>query len=225
MVCIQGFKSTGMEADRIRIKALLVSFAMVILVEGAAMIIVAKGCSDIMIILGCARLIEIIVIITVIIIWEKGLPSIGLAPSMMADGFRKGLIWSTGFGIVALFSFAILFLFGINPAPLIYTNMPAVHSKIVIFFLVGGILAPAAEEIFFRGIIYGFFRKWGVCPAFVSSVLIFVIAHHIIAGFPVTQVAGGIIFAVAYEIEGNLMVPITIHSLGNMVMFIISLLR
>jgi hypothetical protein len=34
---------------------------------------------------------------------------------------------------------------------------------------------------------------------------------------------GGIVFAVAYELEGNLMVPITIHVLGNTAIFALSL--
>jgi hypothetical protein len=35
---------------------------------------------------------------------------------------------------------------------------------------------------------------------------------------------GGIIFAVAYEMEASLMVPITIHILGNMAIFTLSLI-
>jgi hypothetical protein len=41
---------------------------------------------------------------------------------------------------------------------------------------------------------------------------------------PITQLIGGILFAVAYEIEKNLLVPITIHCLGNLAIFILSLL-
>jgi hypothetical protein len=35
---------------------------------------------------------------------------------------------------------------------------------------------------------------------------------------------GGIIFALAYEIERSLMVPVTIHVLGNMAIFTLSLI-
>ena len=55
--------------------------------------------------------------------------------------------------------------------------------------------------------------------ALIISTLMFVLAHSVGAGFPVTQVIGGILFAVAYEVEGNLMVPITIHVLGNSALF------
>jgi len=40
----------------------------------------------------------------------------------------------------------------------------------------------------------------------------------------VTQMVGGILFTVAYEVEGSLMVPITIHILGNMDIFTLSLI-
>jgi hypothetical protein len=43
-------------------------------------------------------------------------------------------------------------------------------------------------------------------------------------GIPLAQVVGGIVFAVAYEIEGSLMVPITIHVLGNLAIFTLSLM-
>ena len=46
--------------------------------------------------------------------------------------------------------------------------------------------------------------------------LVFVLAHPIFPGIPLAQVVGGIVFAVGYEIEGSLMVPITIHVLGNL---------
>ena len=49
------------------------------------------------------------------------------------------------------------------------------------------------------------------------------LAHPFYPAIPVTQVVGGLLFAVAYEVEKNLMVPITIHILGNMALFTLSL--
>jgi membrane protease YdiL (CAAX protease family) len=59
--------------------------------------------------------------------------------------------------------------------------------------------------------------------ALIGTTVIFVLAHAIISRIPLTQIVGGIVFAVAYEVEGNLMVPITIHVLGNMAIFALSL--
>jgi len=88
---------------------------------------------------------------------------------------------------------------------------------------VGGFIAPVAEELCFRGILYTYFRRWGIILALVASTIIFVVLHAT-HGLPVTQIVGGIVFAVAYEISHNLMVPITIHALGNLAIFSLSLL-
>jgi membrane protease YdiL (CAAX protease family) len=88
---------------------------------------------------------------------------------------------------------------------------------------VGGIVAPIAEEVFFRGILYGFFRRWGVVVALVFSTLLFVFPHLGTHGLPTTQIIGGILFALAYEVEDSLLAPITIHALGNMAIFTLSL--
>jgi len=89
---------------------------------------------------------------------------------------------------------------------------------------VGGVIAPIAEEVFFRGILYGFFRRWGVSVAIVLSTFIFVLPHLGSSGLPIIQIIGGVLFALVYETEKNLMVPIMIHALGNMAIFSFSLL-
>jgi hypothetical protein len=177
-----------------------------------------------MIILGAARLLETILIILIVLIWGKGISSIGLASSKIAFGLKKGMIWSAGFGMVACFAFVVLFAAGSNPLKLIQVQLPTRHGEIALFFLIGGMVAPIAEEVFFRGILYGFFRRWGVVVGLVLSTLIFVLIHPINHGVPITQLVGGIVFALAYEVEGSLMVPITIHALGNIAIFTLSLI-
>ena len=96
-------------------------------------------------------------------------------------------------------------------------------SVIIIYLLVGGIVGPLAEEVFFRGLIYGFLRRWGAVVAVTVSTLIFVLAHpSAFSGIPFTQAVGGILFAMAYEKEQNLVAPITIHGLGNLAIFALS---
>jgi len=80
------------------------------------------------------------------------------------------------------------------------------------------------EEVFFRGILYGFLRRWGIAVALVLSTCAFAFTHGLGHGFPLTQVVGGILFAAAYEVEKNLLVPISIHCLGNLAIFSLSLL-
>ena len=63
-----------------------------------------------------------------------------------------------------------------------------------------------------------------MATALVLSTLIFVFSHASRHTIPVTQVIGGILFAVAYEREKNLLVPIMIHVLGNLAIFTLSLI-
>ena len=213
-----------MEAKQIEIKALLISLAAVVLIEAATRMVISAGLCYPMIILGGARVLEIGLIILCVLIWGKGLPSIGLTRSRIVPGLRKGLIWSAGFAVVTFLAFVILFVAGIDALKLIGVRLPAQHGEIILFFLVGGMVGPLAEEVFFRGMLYGFLRRWGVVVALVVSTLMFVLAHAIFPGIPLPQVVGGIVFAVAYEIEGSLMVPITIHVLGNLAIFTLSLM-
>ena len=47
--------------------------------------------------------------------------------------------------------------------------------------------------------------------------------HVVLCVIPL-QMIGGILFAVAYEMEKNLLAPITIHILGNLAIFILTLI-
>ena len=163
-------------------------------------------------------------IVMIVLIREGGLSSIGLSLPKTLPGLKRGLIWSAGFGLITLLGFALIFAIGLNPLTLIHTHLPAKPGDILLFFIVGGLIGPVAEEVFFRGVIYGFLRRWGAPAAIILSTLLFVLAHPVFPAIPVTQMVGGLLFAVAYEVEKNLMVPITIHVSGNMAIFAFSLI-
>jgi len=213
-----------MEAKKIEIKIFFLSLATLVLIETAAALSISGIKISPMVVTGVVRLIETALIIIIIFVWGQGLSSIGLVPSEMVKGLKRGLFWSAGFGIITFFAFIALLIVDINPLALIHTRLPAQSREIVLFFLVAGIIGPVAEEILFRGIIYGFFRRWGVLAALILSSIMFVLAHLNLSGIPVPQIVGGIIFAIAYEKEGSLIVPITIHVLGNMAIFTLSLI-
>lgn len=213
-----------MEAGKIKIKTVFVSLAVIVAVEVVAGFVASCGADNLLLILGVTRLLETIFILSTVLILEGGVSSIGFSISRVNFGLKRGFIWSAGFGIIVLLVSAALFAFGINPIALAHTSLPAGQGELVLFFLVGGIVSPVAEEIFFRGVIYGFFRRWGVFIAITLSTLAFVLVHPVGSGIPLPQITGGILFAVAYEKEGNLLVPITIHILGNMAIFGLSLI-
>ena len=83
------------------------------------------------------------------------------------------------------------------------------------------ILIPLGSFVLYNGVVK---QRWGVIVALVLSTLIFVLCHPIGHGIPVTRLVGGLLFALAYEFGGSLIVPITIHTLGNLAIFTLSLI-
>jgi membrane protease YdiL (CAAX protease family) len=213
-----------MEAKEIELRTLLLCFAAVLAIELGTWVATSKSVYHPMLILATARLLQVLLIILIVVTWGKGVSSIGLARSEMVSGLKKGLLWSAGFGALASIACVGLFAAGINPLTLIRARLPTQTSDLILFFIVGGMVGPVAEELFFRGILYGFLRRWGVIVALVLSTLIFVLCHPVSHGIPVTRLLGGLLFAVAYEIGGSIIVPITIHMLGNLAIFTLSLI-
>ena len=90
------------------------------------------------------------------------------------------------------------------------------------FGLLGGVvlvgfLAPAGEELYFRGLIYRWLRdQWGPAPAAPLSALLFAGAHFYYPLPHMLLVALlGLVLAIAYERSGSLWVPIGIHAAQN----------
>jgi len=222
MVCLQSIEGARMEtSQRVQLNTLILILVTILVVEWAQRIFASKIPHDPMIILGAARIFQVILIILIVLIWGKGLESIGLHLPQIFFGIKKGFIWSFGFGILAFLAFLGLLMAGVNPLPLIQMPMNSGIGRLIFLIIIGGILAPVAEEVVFRGVLFGFFRRWGLILALTVSTLLFVVVHPI-QGIPVIQIVGGILFAVAYEVEGTLMTPITIHALGNCSLFTIS---
>ena len=171
--------------------------------------------------LGLLRIVESIVLLLITWLQKEGLGIIGLDGRRFLSGFKTGIIWSSIFAIIAAVGFLILSFLKLNPLNLIRVPLPQTPRDLIIFFLVGGVIAPISEEIFFRGILFGYFLKWGLCKAVIISTLIFVFFHPQ-AGL--TQAVGGVVFALSYHFGHSLLAPIIIHSLGNLTLFSISLL-
>jgi len=208
-----------MEANKITLKTLTISIAAIFAIETVFRLAISGQAGSHLPALGIIRCLEALLLVFISGRFEKDPNAIGLSRSKMLPGLARGLIWSVCFGIAAGVLFLVLFAAGINPLKLVNTPLPSAPGKIFIFFLVGGVIGPVWEEIFFRGIIFGFFRRWGVYAAILISTARFVLPHYDGHHLPLTQIVGGIVFAIAYEKEKSLMVPVTIHCLGNMAIF------
>jgi len=212
-----------MDAVRIKPLTMLLCLTGIVAVEAGMRLAIGGETPPPMALLGAGRLLQAALVMALVSAREKRLSSIGLSWRGLVPGLGKGVIWSAGFGLLALFSGLLLHFFGVDPITWLRTPLPSKTGSIVLLFIVGGVVAPIAEEVLFRGVLYGFLRQWGAPAAILLSTLLFVLVHRPGAAIPVTQIVGGILFAVAYEVEKNLMVPITIHSLGNLSIFALSL--
>lgn len=213
-----------METAKIKLKVFLITIFTIAAVEILTWRFGSRLISDSLVKTGFARIIEICFVIFVVLFFGNGMNSIGLASSTIRKGIKKGIIWSVSFGVIALMAAGILFICDINFLPMVSSRLPKKVDDFVLLILISGIIGPVFEEIFFRGICYGFFRRFGILIAMALTTLIFVLPHNYSSRIPVTQAIGGIVFVLAYELEKNLMVPIIIHISGNFAIFAVSLL-
>ncbi len=174
-----------------------------------------------LLVMGMARLLQTIAMLWIVVRLQRGLHAIGWQPGTWWDGLKQGALWALVFAAAAGAGIAMMHLLGHNPLTLIRHPLPVALSDRMLLLLVGGLIGPIAEEICFRGVLYTFLRRWGLLFAVITSTAIFA-ALHAPNSIPVTQIVGGLVFALAFEYTRNLMVPITIHALGNLTIFGIS---
>ena len=87
----------------------------------------------------------------------------------------------------------------------------------VYFMLMGTILAPCFEEIFFRGIaLPALARRWGMVPAIFAISLFFALIHfHISSLAPLFIISTA--FSLAYLYTESILAPMVMHSVFNAV--------
>ena len=149
-----------------------------------------------------------------------------LAPRTWHFGLRRGRLWRTvGLAALAMVSFLIF--------EIVYSSIVSVHEKQTIVHdlgakdstvaLVAGallviVIAPFAEEFFFRGFFYRALRtRMGVALAAVLDGVVFAAIHaggSPVGVLPVLAVLG-VLFCLVYERTGTLFATIGMHSLNN----------
>jgi membrane protease YdiL (CAAX protease family) len=89
------------------------------------------------------------------------------------------------------------------------------------------LLTAPAEELLFRGVIQGLFRRaYGIVPGIVFASIVFGLLHYsALAGeegaFVVITILSlsGVLLGVLYEYTGNLLVPVVVHAFWNALVF------
>ncbi|MCW7755390.1 CPBP family intramembrane metalloprotease [Desulfobotulus sp. H1] len=198
------------------------------LVMAAALLILLEyGASQlpsdwpILIRIGALRLVQCAVLGGLLFLRRLPPYAIGLGRRSFIPGIKTGIGGCIFMGFLALIVGGSLWMHDIAPLPLIRVQLPSAGPELLLFFVVGGIIAPVAEELLFRGFIFSYLRQYGWIPALLISTTFFAMLHptpHI------TQWVGGVVFGIAYGISGSLLAPILIHICGNLTLFTLSLL-
>lgn len=209
-----------MAAERIGWIELSLVTGMIVLVESLT-VLAGRWMPSVapMILTGIARVLEIALIFLIFRADNGDAPAIGLGAGDVRGGFFRGCLWSAGFGLLVAAAGLIMVIAGHSPLKAFRVALPEDGFQTALRFLVGGIIGPVAEECYFRGVLFGFFRSWGAPLAVIASTACFVLLHPNVG---ITQAVGGLLFAVSYEMEKTLWVPIVIHAAGNLALFSLS---
>jgi len=213
-----------MKRNEITSEVLIYASVMLIFIESLTVVAISKTSLQSLPLIGLARIAETVFLLFIISRLRDGLVTLGFAANKIPQGLKKGLFWSACIGISSAIVLGVLYFLNSNLLDIFKSQAPTSISGLILLFIVGGFISPIAEEIFFRGIVFGFLRRWGFILALLVSTILFGLAHALTSGAFFIQIIGGLIFTIAYEVEKNLLVPITIHVLGNMAIFTLSLL-
>jgi membrane protease YdiL (CAAX protease family) len=139
--------------------------------------------------------------------------------------FAKVILWGAGLLIAALplifaSSAVISSLLHVNsqkdsqPIMQLFEHVSEPTRKIPIILL-AVVIAPLAEEFFFRGFLYGVLKRYaGALPALVFTGVAFAVIHlHVPSLLPLFLLA--CVLTLAYELSGSLLVPMAMHALFN----------
>jgi len=148
--------------------------------------------------------------------------SLGLTGTSRGLGAIVAII---GFGLVLVANWAWTLVMGWldlrlaeQPNPLPYFGGGLTGLAMALFL--GAVVAPVAEEVFFRGFLYpGLKRSWGIGWALVASSAIFAVIHGFSAVIPPIFLIG-VVLVVSYEVTRSLWPAIAIHAAMNALAFI-----
>jgi membrane protease YdiL (CAAX protease family) len=122
----------------------------------------------------------------------------------------------------------IISLLGLETAENVAVSRGQENPELFLVFLpIQFLLTAPAEEVLFRGVIQGLFRRaYGVLPGIVLASLLFGLVHYpALAGSDgiltviALLVATGALLGTLYEYTGNLLVPIVVHAVWNVFVF------
>lgn len=173
-----------------------------------------------------------------LIIWGRlvrpgalGWSDLGLRAAAIGTVLRVGFTtWLLGLGILILLGLAFR-AFGAahNQAALYGFLSGADRQTLATVLLVGAVLVPINEELFFRGFVFGTYRgRYGRGMAYLAGGLVFTLPHVSQVSLEIGSVVAlllpifvlATLYSFAYERTGSLWASILAHGLNNATGFI-----
>ncbi|MCC7363581.1 MAG: CPBP family intramembrane metalloprotease [Dehalococcoidia bacterium] len=149
--------------------------------------------------------------------WRKQFEqALGLGAYSFDRLWKPGLVTIAAYVIVILYSVTAdaLDLGILEPEQSVPGTIMRDDWGMAIFAVLAIVFAPLSEEIFFRGLVFGGFARWGFAIAGPLSAVIFA-ASHVDPGTLIPFTIVGLMFAWLYRSSGSLWDSIAAHAMFN----------
>lgn len=98
----------------------------------------------------------------------------------------------------------------------VFTPQGSLLANFLVTFILGGLIVPIAEELFFRGAVYSWFRdRTGVWVSVIGSGILFALGHADLLPVVVTSLVLGLVNAWLMERTKSIWVPAAAHMANN----------
>ncbi|MHB8841297.1 MAG: CPBP family intramembrane glutamic endopeptidase [Candidatus Aquicultor sp.] len=147
------------------------------------------------------------------------LRTLGFRPFNFLRGTGMVVVWFFLIKLATVIYTLFAQRLGINPSEEAVRRLPEIFGRstggFLLAVLVVAIIAPVAEELFFRGFVYPAFRqRWGVTAAIIITSALFALYHISPTVYiPIFIIAVGL--AYLYQTTDSLGPPIMLHALNN----------
>ncbi len=147
-------------------------------------------------------------------------------------GLKKILVWGLGGGlglfaaVMTIGAIIKLLVPEMQPQPFeaVLRDVGSV-DELVVMLVVGSVLAPLVEEVFFRGMVYPVIRdRLGVAGGIIISGLLFGMMHWDVARM-VPLALGGMVLCYIYERSRTIYAPWLAHGIWNGIMVALVFLK